>query len=223
MQFKENADVMASDGEKIGRIDRVVVDPATGEVTHLVVKKGLLFTRDKVVPVDRIEATAEEHVVLKGPAADPDEFPDFEETQHIPVGGIEDFKKREADRARRMIWYHTRVSVPWWGDGPYPSPPKPLYVKKTRRNTPEGTVPLEEGATVVDIEGEAVGEVEEIYAEPEEHRATHLLISRGLFPKEKKVIPTAWVEDIYEDSVRLSVAKDVIDKLPPSASPTAEA
>jgi hypothetical protein len=35
MKFKENTDVMTSGGEKIGRID-----PATGEVTHLVVKKA---------------------------------------------------------------------------------------------------------------------------------------------------------------------------------------
>jgi sporulation protein YlmC with PRC-barrel domain len=46
MQFKENAEVFTSTGEKDGRIDRVVIDPNSNELTHLVVKKGFLFTKD---------------------------------------------------------------------------------------------------------------------------------------------------------------------------------
>jgi uncharacterized protein YrrD len=214
MHFRENADVLTFGGEKIGRIERVVVDPATDKVTHLVVKKGLLLTRDKVVPVDQIESTAEEQVVLKKIAAEPDAFPNFEETEHIPVAGIEEFERREAEQAQRVIWYHTRIELPWWSRGPYPGSSKPLFVKKTRRNIPEGTIPLEEGAKVVDAGGDAVGEIEEVYAEPEEHRVTHLLISRGTFSKEKKLIPSMWVKDIFENSVRLSVKNEVIESLP---------
>ena len=213
MNFRENAHVLTSGGEKIGRIDRVVVDPATEEVTHLVVKKGLLFTRDRVVPVDEIESTTDEQVVLKK-SADPDTFPSFEQTQHIPIAGIEEIKNREAEEARKLIWYHTRIEMPWWSQGGYPGPSKPLFVKKTRRNIPEGTIPLEEGARVVDAEGDAVGEIEEVYAEPAEHRVTHLLISRGALSKEKKLIPSMWIKDIYEDSVRLSVKNQVIESLP---------
>jgi len=39
MQFKENAEVVTSSGDKVGRIDRVVIDPKSNELTHLVVKK----------------------------------------------------------------------------------------------------------------------------------------------------------------------------------------
>ena len=214
MKFMENAEVLTSSEDKVGRIDRIVVDPATGAVTHLVVKKGLLLTHDKVVPVDQVDSTTENRVLLKKTADNPDEFPDFEETQYIPVGGVEDFNERESEQARRLLWYHTRINVAWWGKGLNPGRPKPLYVKKTRRNIPEGSIPLEEGAKVVDARGETVGEVEEVYAEPKEHRVTHILISRGIFAKEEKLIPSAWVKDILEDSVRLSVEKKVIENLP---------
>jgi uncharacterized protein YrrD len=218
MHFKGNADVLTSKGRKIGRIDRVVVDPETGVVTHLVVKKGVLFTRDKVVPVDQVDTTGEDQVLLKSGADNPDELPDFEETRHIPVGGIEDFKERESEEARRMIWYHNETGIPWWGPGSYPVHPKPLYVKKTERNVPEGTIALEEGAKVLDARGDPVGEVEDIYAEPEEHRVTHVLVSSGTFSKERKLIPTAWVRDVFEDSVRLSVDKKIIENLPEASS-----
>jgi len=214
MHFRENADVLTFDEEKIGRIDRVVIDPASGEVTHLVVKKGLLLTQDKVVPVDQIDAAADEQVVLNEGAGDPDAFPDFEETQHVPIGGVEDFQRREAQEARQVMWYHTRINMPWWGGSPYPSPPKPLFVKETQRNIPDGTVPLEEGAKVVDAEGKSVGDVEQVYAEADEHRVTHLLVSRGVISKDKKLIPSAWIKDIFEDAVRLTVKNTVIENLP---------
>ena len=38
MKFKENAEVLTSTGDMVGRIDRVVIDPKSNEVTHLVVK-----------------------------------------------------------------------------------------------------------------------------------------------------------------------------------------
>lgn len=214
MHFKENADVLTAGGQKIGRIDRVVIDPGTDKVTHFVIKKGLLFTRDKVIPVDQAASTSEDQVRLKKDAANPDEFPDFEETHYIAVGGIEDFKQRESEKAKRLIWYYTRINVPWWGEHPYPLYPKPLFVKKTQRNIPQGTVPVEEGAKVVDMEGTPVGEIEDIFADPSENRITHLLVSQGTFAKEKKLIPSTWLSDISEDSVRLSLGKKIIDNLP---------
>ena len=78
LQFKENAEVISSTGEKVGRIDRVVIDPKSDELTHLVVKKGFLFSDDKVVSIDLVDTAAEDQVVLKeGPQA-PEDFPDFE-------------------------------------------------------------------------------------------------------------------------------------------------
>ena len=56
MYFKENAEVVTSEGDKIGQIDRLVMDPRSKELTHLVVKKGFLFTKDKVVPLDCVES-----------------------------------------------------------------------------------------------------------------------------------------------------------------------
>jgi uncharacterized protein YrrD len=214
MHFKENADLLTADGKTIGRIDRIVIDPGTEEVTHLVAKKGLLFTRDKVVPIDQVDIASEEQVRLKRGAPEPDEFPDFEETEHIPIGSPEDFSKREAEKARGMIWYHTRISIPWWGAGPSPNLPKPLFVKRAQRNIPEGSIPLDEGAKVIDVKGDPVGNVAEVYAEPQEHRVTHILVSSGTLFKEKKLIPSAWVKEIFEDSVRLKLAKKVIENLP---------
>jgi uncharacterized protein YrrD len=85
MQFRDNAEVQTNDGQKVGRIDRVVIDPNSKEVTHLVVQKGFLFTKDKVVPIDEVVTGSEERVVLDSKRESPDDYPDFEETHYIPA------------------------------------------------------------------------------------------------------------------------------------------
>ena len=146
MYFKENETVYTPLGEKVSNIDRVVVDPGTEEVTQLVVKKGLLFTQDKAIPVNQVGATGDRHVTLRKSALDPDKYLDFEMTQYIPVGRSEDFRRRKAEQARRLIFYQTQAKTPLWREGVTQRNQKPLYSKKSERNIPEGNIPLEEGA-----------------------------------------------------------------------------
>ena len=98
--------------------------------------------------------------------------------------------------------------------GGYPGYPEPAYVRRTEVNIPEGTVPLEEGAKVVSSDGDRVGKVERVYAEEEEQRVTHLLISQGLFSKERKLIPSMWVKHVLGDEVRLSISRNFVEQLP---------
>jgi uncharacterized protein YrrD len=216
MQFNENAEVFTSTGEKVGRIDRVVIDPKSDELTHLVVKKGFLFTKDKVIPLDHVETTTEDRVELKPGPEDPDEFPDFEETHYIRAQASGKFAKRDLGGIKPLAWYYPLPGGAWWrmGMGAYPGYPQPPYLRQTELNIPDDTVPLEEGAKVVSAEGDQVGEVERVYAEEEEQRVTHILISKGLISKTRKLIPTMWVEHVREDEVRLSISKNFVEDLP---------
>jgi uncharacterized protein YrrD len=215
MQFKENAEVQTKDGRKVGRIDRVVIDPKTKNVTHMVIKKGFLFTQDKLISVEDVDSTSEAQVVLKKEAAGPDEFPDFEEKHHIPLNNVEFLWKQQREGyARSSVWYYAYPGVAWWGGGIYPEYPKSQFIVKTERNIPPDTVALEEGAKVISADGEHVGNVERIFYEPEEHRVTQLLVSKGMLMREKKLIPTPWVDSVLEEEIRLSVDSELIRDLP---------
>jgi uncharacterized protein YrrD len=214
MQFNENAEVLSAKREKIGKIDRVVIDPVSMEVTHLVVKEGILFSRMKVLPVDRIEKTTDERVILAKSAGDPDKWPDFEEKHHVPADDMGPYPNLPAGSARPFVWYHLHKGHPWWRIGDYPGYSAPSFTTRIERNIPDNAIPLEEGATVVSKDDETLGNVERIFVEPEENRAAHLLVSGGLLSKEKKLIPTHWVDSVSEKTVRLAVEKKLIDKLP---------
>lgn len=77
MQFKQGTHVYTTDGKDVGAIDRVVLDPRTDEVTHVVVRRGWLFTEDKVVPIDLIDQAVAEQVQLRSDVRDLDQLPEF--------------------------------------------------------------------------------------------------------------------------------------------------
>ncbi len=210
MKLKEKAVVVTWKGKKVGRVDRVVIDPRTNEVTDVVVRKGLIFTDDKVIPVDLIDRTTEDRVILKKTVTDLDDLPDFEETHYVPMDQAD--PAEQAGFIRPMAWYYPFPGEGWWGT--YPGYGRPPYVVSTEENIPEGTVPIKEGSKVLAKNGESVGDVEAIYTEPTENRVTHVLIANGLLSKEQKLIPTTWVGEISENEIRLSVTKTFVDQLP---------
>ena len=216
MQFKENASVVTAGGQKVGRIDRVVLDPKSKELTHLVVKKGFLFTEDKVVSLDAVDTATEDQVVLKQGQDDPDEFPDFEETHYIPVEDAKHSAKSVSGGLGALAWYYPLPKGAWWSThmGTYSGYPQPPYVRKTEVHIPDGTVALEEGARVVSSDGEHVGDVERIYADDKTQRVTHILISHGLISKSRKLIPSMWVESVSDDAVWLSVGSLIVEAMP---------
>src|SRR5258708_33590453 len=85
MQFKDGCKVLTAEGQDVGRIDRVVLDPRSKAVTHLVVRKGVLCTEDKLVSVDRVAGATPERVVLAVRAEALAQLPLFEATHYVPV------------------------------------------------------------------------------------------------------------------------------------------
>jgi uncharacterized protein YrrD len=216
MQFRDNAEVQTTNGQKVGRIDRVVIDPNSKEVTHLVVKKGFLFTKDKVVPIDEVVTASEDRVVLDSKRETPDDYPDFEETHYIPAKDKRPETPGDDSETSKLAWYYPMPRAAWWRleMGSYPGYGEPPYVRRTDRNIPEGKVPLEEGAKVLSKDGSHVGDVERVFTDEDEQRVTHLLIAKGLLSKSRKLIPSMWVDTVTEKRVRLSVDEILIDHLP---------
>src|SRR5260221_14110391 len=85
MEFKEGTGVYTADGRKVGVIDRVVIDPRSDKVTHVVIRKGFLFVEDKVVPIDLLAEASEDGILLRPDVHDLDKLPRFEETHYLPL------------------------------------------------------------------------------------------------------------------------------------------
>jgi uncharacterized protein YrrD len=209
--------VRTADGRDAGRVDRVVLDPQTKEVSHIVVRQGLLFTEDKVLPVSLIANAAEEGVALRAAAADLEALPPFEETYYIRLE--EDEWRGSPTRfgpgyALPLYWYPSSIAgaAPGYLWAPPGGPDAPSRIQ-TERNIPQGTVAVQTGAKVISADDKHVGDVEEVLTDPEADRITGLIISQGLFLKDKKRVPAEWIHLITEEAVHLAVVSRTLERL----------
>lgn len=214
LQFQQNAKVIASNGEEIGHIRRVVMRPDTKEVTHIVVQmKSLLKKEEKLVPIGQIAETTESQITLSSAAGDLESLSPFEEEHLIQTEGSD---PGVPPPSRLPSAFDTPVGFP-----AYMPPSGDKFITKIEQNIPEGTVAVEEGAKVITEEGKYVGKLERIVAEMSADQATHLLVSKGLIAEEKRLIPIDWVQRMEEKEIQLGVKEVTVDKLasiPPEAS-----
>ena len=211
MRLTKGADVYSATGEKLGAVDRVIIDPNTKEVTHLVVSKGFLFTTNKIIGIDMINPDDTERISLISSAADLDKFQDFTDSHYV---SLDQADAPPTDDVPVATW-NPPAEYAWWHSGPGMAyPPMPLFVRKAEQNIPEGTVALEEGAKVTSKDGHHVGNVADVYVDKEDNRATHILVSSGTLVKEQKLLPVTWISEIDEHEVRLSVDEDFLKRVP---------
>lgn len=213
MQFNTGAKVVTADGEQAGSVDRVVLDPETKEVTHLVVRKGILFTEDKVVPMSLVGPSTKEQVTLRQNAGDLEDFPVFEESHFVHANRRRRPEPEAATHQAPGLFWYPPVGYSQSAGG-FARTPGAGYVHQTRRNIPEGTVAIEAGARVIGSDGEHLGDVERVVTDPQANRVTHFLISEGLILKEKRLIPTDWITNFGEGALHLSVGSEFVDSLP---------
>ncbi|GIW04297.1 MAG: hypothetical protein KatS3mg059_0917 [Thermomicrobiales bacterium] len=71
-------DVVGADGDKIGEVDEVTQD-TLGRITHLVIRRGVLFKHRKRIPVDAVAQIETDRVWLNLTEEDVDRLPDLEE------------------------------------------------------------------------------------------------------------------------------------------------
>ena len=209
MELDQGMSVYTADGRKVGTIDRVVIDPRTEKISHIVVRKGLLFVEDKVVPVDLLNEASADGVVLRPNVGNLDELPAFEETHYLPLYELDN---RPADPSA-LLYYYPPVGIASGNMGGFFTP-EPPYIVETERNVPQGYLVLKEGSRVISRDDKHVGNVERIFANSRDARVTHLLISQGLLLKERKLIPVYWVDHVYGDEVHLTVNSQLLDRLP---------
>jgi sporulation protein YlmC with PRC-barrel domain len=208
IRLLKNADIFSSVGEKIGKLDRVVLDPDTKEVSHIVAKQGLFFSTSKVIPISYVDLDGKRITLTKN-EMELEDLPDFTETSYIDTDRPDDTE----ENAETVFFYPPR-HVSWWTTGGRIWYPKPRYILKTEEAIPEEAVALEEGATVVGSDGDNIGEIERVIVEESDKHASHIVVSRGLLSKEHKLIPTLWITDVMEDKVYLSIDSEMFEHLP---------
>ena len=198
--FTIGAEASCTDGS-CGKVTRVVVDPVTRAVTHLVIEPKHHYDRGRLVPLDLVDATAGE-IRLRCALAEFENLDPAEETQFLP--GTPGYPGYDQDQVLYMPYYGTGMGMA----GAY----APMTV--TYDAVPLNEVEVRRGEHVHATDGH-IGKVQGLVIDPDSHHVTHVLLQEGhLWGRKEVAIPIGAVTGV-DDGIRLNLTKQQVQDLPP--------
>ncbi len=198
MEFKDGTPVYTIDGKNVGTLDRVVIDPDTKDVTHIVIQKGLLFKVDKVIAVEKVSSASEIKVVLTCSADELKLMAPLDVVEYMPIN--RETGGKVFDPLANQMYNNS-------------TPADRAVTMETKRTIPDNLAALKVGSPVVSADDERVGSVEHIFTEASSEKVTHFIISQGLLLKTRRSIPIEWVRLITDDEVILNVPTQKLEEL----------
>ncbi len=203
MDIPIHASVQCVDGPD-GHVDRIIVDPVSQTITHIVVREVGLLGASVMVPVADVTQSSPAMVHIRLLKAQLGAMPVFIEESHVLA------------THDQMNMGYTRYGSYASGSIVYPVQPGSdatdfVIIDST---IPEGKIAVKPGDYVEATDGR-VGHVEEFLMDPGSNAITHLVLREGHFWGRKYVtIPLAGIAQISEDGVRLKLSKAQIEALP---------
>ena len=203
MPFKIGADARCTDGA-CGQVSRIIVNPATREVTHLAVDPKHRHGPGRLVPVDladattgqiRLRCTLAEFQALR-PARETEAVPDLDPTGHASIA------------PSQMNWFT-------WGNVARGSGQAGAPQEVTVDSVPSGEVDVRRELTVCATDGE-IGQVQGLVVEPGGHHITHVLLQKGhLWGRKEVAVPIGVVTKIGTLLIHVNLTKHQVEGLPP--------
>ena len=174
-----------------GKVSRVIIDPATETVTHLVIQPKHRLGVGRLVPLDLVDTTAGD-IRLRCTV---EEFGGLEPAQETElIGDV-------------TAGLGLGLSAPMGTI----SPVMPIV----QDVVPLGEADVDRGDPVHALDGE-IGRVHGLLVDSDDHRVTHVLLEEGhLWGRKKVSIPASAVIGV-ENGIRLSLTKKQVEDLPPA-------
>ena len=206
-EFTIGAEASCSDGV-CGEVSRMIIDPDTRAVTHLVIEPKHGGEHGRLVPLDLVDTSAG-GIRLRCTLAEFGQLDAAEETSFVEgldYGGA----------------YGRAESVPGYGDtaGTGVGGPASMGIPHRARTFVQDVIPLGEaevghGEPVHALDGE-IGKVHGFLVDPGDHRVTHVLLQEGhLWGRKEVAIPASAVTRV-DEGIRLNLTKQQVEDLPPA-------
>jgi sporulation protein YlmC with PRC-barrel domain len=209
-RFTIGCPVSGSDGP-CGELRRIVLDPSSGTVTHLVVESKHRRHNGRLVPVELVESVGKD-IVLSCTRAQVGELEPAEETQFLP--GADDLSGYGVGELSALPYYGLRAPGLWdVGSMTAMGTPDPASKPISRDRVPPGEVQVKRGDPVHASDG-GIGRIEGLVVDGADHHVTHVLLADGhLWGAKTVAIPISAVRPT-ELGVRVDLTKDQIRDLP---------
>ncbi len=209
-EFTVGVRAECSDGY-CGQLSRIITDPATRKVTHLVIKPQHRLGSDRLVPIGLVDMTADD-ISMRCTLA---EFQELQPAEEIDLAEGDEYGGG----------YQDAESVQGVGDvggmgvgGSASGRPIGASVGHRTRTVKHDVVPMGEaelvpGDHVHATDGE-IGQVLGFIVDPDDERVTHVVLREGhLWGRREVAIPISAVTAI-DEGIRLNITKKEVEELP---------
>ncbi|HTZ27081.1 MAG TPA: PRC-barrel domain-containing protein [Streptosporangiaceae bacterium] len=200
-EFTIGADAWCSDGP-CGKLTRLIVNPETQAVTHLVIEPEHRGGRGRIVPVGLVDDAAGA-IKIRCTKAEFDELDPGEETDLLPGDGgrsLAEGPRGSSARFPVLVMASLR--------------PNDRAGVATHDSIPRGEVDVRRGEPVYATDGE-IGKIQGLVIEPGSRHVTHVLLEEGhLWGRKEVAIPVSSITRVG-DIIRLTIDKHQVQSLPP--------
>ncbi len=194
--LKIGAHVDATD-ERCGNLARLIFNPTTDVLTHLIVEPGHHDEQARVVPFDLVVSASEDVIQLSCTKERYDQLDSAEDVEML------------RDTTGKYDGFSTTSM--YFGVGrPLGHHPQPMYSD----SVPLGEIEIRQGDPVHAKDGE-IGAVQGLVIDPADHHVTHVLLQEGHLWGRKQVAIPIGVANRVAYEVRVDLTKDEIEALPP--------
>lgn len=209
--YEIGAHVSCSDGA-CGKLSRVVLDPVSRVLTHLVVQPRGAIERGRLVPIDLVAGATPAEIHLRCSLADFDALEDAEETHFLTE--LDPELGYGADQM--LAWPYYGLGMTGMGGlGMAGTGMAGMPLSVTTDRIPVGELDVRRGEPVHASDGH-VGSLQGLVIDPRDHHVTHLLLQEGhLWGKKQVAIPIGAVRHVDVDDIRVDLTRDQIRDLPP--------
>lgn len=214
--------VTGSDAKNLGKLTRIVIDRADGQVTHLVVDPGLLESgnalapggweqpRERVVPIAMVVSAGERGVAL---TCDEDAFkqqPLFERKQFTEADAPAATGPTGPWQSRYELGEVLNYVSAGWGLGAAPYiPPADVSLNETPQSAA-----IAEGTSVWRVEPhDEVGHVDRVLADAQTQRVSALVVRRKGLLAHRVILPLEQVASIDDGVVHVTLDDQQLDAL----------
>jgi uncharacterized protein YrrD len=209
--------VRSRDGQDLGAIKHLVLDPSNGYVKCVVVEKGHFLPDDVEMPLNALAGWRDAAVWVWPTAEEVRQMPRFDAGEYKPLPP--EYFDTAARYGYGSLVLPLNTTFPPFSAGGYPlaAPWLPLLARPLtpeqeaeRRAEDRNNAVIEAGNNVISADGHNVGQVYVLTFETETGKPLSLIIRRGILFHEDIALPAQTIASADDGVVYLNVDRDHI-------------
>jgi sporulation protein YlmC with PRC-barrel domain len=198
------------DGEEVGKLGDLVIDPVAKRVTHLVVRPHHGEDTSHLVPIELADVAAgDDKIALTCSHAEFEALPAVEEFTYLRLGEV------QTDDPNWDVGVSDILALPYYDSTGLAGPVEAVGdMGVVWDRVPKGEVELRRSSRVMSADGDYLGDVDGFLVDEGDH-ITHFVLERGhLWGRREVTVPINAVASVESDVVTLSLSKDEVGALP---------